>query len=133
MKKLHVLMLVLATLFFGCEKAKIEPESLEGKWELRHILGVQVADSPSDFEKGNGSTIEFSGNEYHITENGTVISKGTYVIVKESAEIDGTEYQNRIVFDNADQKIFIKLSNNKLLICRGSIAADGSTATYEKM
>lgn len=133
MKNLHFLILIFATLIFGCGKDKIQPESLEGKWEMRHILGGQIQDAPSDFEKGNGNIIEFSANEYQRIEDGVVISKGTYAIVEESAEIDGTKYESKIVFDDSDQKIFIKVLGNKLLVCHGPTASDGYTVTYEKM
>jgi len=133
MKKVNLLILVLSTLFFGCEKEKTQPESLVGTWELRHVLGVQIADAPSHFEKGNGSIIEFSTHEYQRIEDGTVVSEGTYEIVEESAEIDGTKFENRIIFDGDDRKVFIKLSGDELLISYGSTSHDGSTNTYEKM
>ncbi|MEH6305233.1 hypothetical protein RYH73_06235 [Olivibacter sp. CPCC 100613] len=133
MKNLHLLTLIFFALFFSCGKDKNRPESLGGKWELRHILGVQIKDAPSDFEKGNGNVIEFSANEYQRIENGTLVSKGTYAIVEESAEIDGTQYEHKIVFDDSDQKVFIKISGNQLLICLGPIASDGTTITYEKI
>lgn len=133
MKNVNLIILFVATLFFGCGKEKLQPESLIGKWELRRVLGGQIADAPSHYEKGNGNIIEFSALEYHRIDDGMVVSKRHYEIVEESAEIDGTEFTNRIVFDDTDQKVFINLSGNKLLICLGPIAADGTTSAYEKM
>ena len=127
------MMLVLVTFLFSCQKKEIGPTSLEGTWELRHILGVQIAGAPSRFEKGNGRLIEFSQNRYRRIDNGQVIAEGTYKIVEESAEIDENKYENRIVFDDDAWKIFVKISGNKLLLCRGTIAADGTTSTYEKL
>lgn len=133
MKNLNLIVVLVAVLLFGCKKDEVQPESLIGTWELRHVLGVQVAGAPSDFPKGNGSIIQFSADEYQQIEKGKVISTGTYRIVKESAEIDGTKYDQRIIFDDDQWKTFIKLSGGDLLVCNGTIAADGTTATYEKV
>src|SRR5690606_33039214 len=113
---------VLTSLLFACGKDKIQPESLVGTWELRHVLGVQIANAPSDFEKGNGNIIEFSSHDYKRIKDGGVVAEGTYKIVEESAEIDGVKYKNRIIFDNDDGKVFIKLAQNELFISTGSIA-----------
>src|SRR5690606_22069742 len=113
------------------EKEKTQPQSLVGKWELRHVLGVQIADAPSQFEKGNGNIIEFSADEYQRVADGKVYAKGTYEIVQDTTEIDSTKYQSRIIFDASDWKVFIKVSGNKLHIRRGSIDADGTTNTNE--
>ncbi len=133
MKNLNLITIIFAVLLFGCKEDQVQPESLIGTWELRHVLGVQIAGAPSDFPKGNGSIIQFSADEYQRIEDGKVVSTGTYRIVKESAEIDGTKYDQRIIFDDDQWKTFIKLTGNKLLICSGTIAADGATATYEKI
>ena len=133
MRKVNFIILTLAVLLFGCDKEKIQPESLEGTWELRHVLGVQIENASPDYEKGNGNIIEFSTNGYQRIVDGKVIAEGTYKLVEESAEIDGTKFTNRIIFDDDDWKVFIKQLGNKLLICNGSTASDGSTETYEKI
>ncbi|MGX5690391.1 hypothetical protein [Arcticibacter tournemirensis] len=133
MKNLNLIALVFAVLLFGCKEDEVQPESLIGTWELRHVLGGQIAGAPSDFPKGNGKIIQFSADEYQRIEDGKVVSTGTYRIVKESAEIDGTKYEQRIIFDDDQWKTFIRLTGNKILICSGTIAADGTTATYEKI
>jgi hypothetical protein len=129
----NLVLVVLVTLLFGCAKEDIKPEKLEGQWELRHMLGVQVAGAPSTFEKGNGSIIEFSGDRYKRINDGKVIDEGTYKIVEESAEIDGNKYENRIIFDDDEWKVFIKISGRSLQLCYGTIASDGFTNTYEKL
>lgn len=127
-------MLILLTLLFSCKKGEVGSETLKGKWEVRHILGVQVAGAPSKLEKGNGSIIEFSGENYMRIEGKKVISEGIYKITDGSGEVDGNKYEKRIIFnDDTDWRVFIKISGNQLLICNGSIASDGTTTTYEKL
>lgn len=129
----NLVLVVLLTLLFGCTKEDIKPEKLEGQWEMRHMLGVQIAGAPSHFEKGNGNIIEFSGNRYKKIYDGKVEKEGTYKIVEESAEIDGTKYENRIIFDDDEWKVFIKISGKSLQLCYGTIASDGFTNTYQKL
>lgn len=138
MKILNLIVICLITLLFSCkdDTHDIQPDTLIGTWEVRHILGVQVANAPSVFPKGNGQIIQFSASEYQEINDGKVISKGSYKIVDEqAAEIDGTTYTQRIVFEDksVDWKVFIKLSGTKLSLCYGSIAHDGWTDTYEKI
>lgn len=133
MKNLNLIVLFLATLFFSCDKDKNQPESYVGKWELRHVLGVQVANSPDTFEKGNGNIVELSADNYKNIVDGVVVTEGTYTIEKESTEIDGTKFENSVTFGNENRKAFIKLSGNKLLICYGPTASDGYTNTYERL
>lgn len=132
MKNLIIFALA-AFLLLSCEKEEVRAESLKGAWELRHVLGIQVAGAPSHFEKGNGNVIEFSENGYKKTEKGKVIVEGTYTLAAESAKIDGTKFENSIDFDNGSYKVFVRISGNQLLISNGSIASDGVTSTYEKL
>ncbi|MHA4894884.1 hypothetical protein ACXZ1K_09040 [Pedobacter sp. PWIIR3] len=132
----NIIILAIITLLFSCKKENedMQPENLLGKWEVRSILGVQVAGAPSQFAKGNGSIIEFSATNYKRIEGGKVITEGTYTIVDATADIDGNKYEKRILFDDEkDWRVFIKFSGKQLLICNGSIASDGSTVTYEKL
>lgn len=133
MKNLNLLVMVFALLLFSCKKDEVQPESLIGTWELRHVLGGQIANVPHDYPEGNGSIIQFSSSEYQIIAEGRVISKGTYHIVQDQAEIDGTSYKQQIIFDEEPEKAYIKLSGSKLLVCWGTIALDGYTNTYEKI
>ncbi len=135
MKNLNLIVIVLATLLFGCKKdEEAQVESLIGTWELRHVYGVQVAGAPADFEDGNGNIIQFSSDEYQMIADGKVVTKGTYSIVKiDGLEIDGTAYQYKFVFDgDTTWNTYFKLSGNTLAICVGSVASDGTTSTYEK-
>ncbi|WP_457288187.1 hypothetical protein [Pedobacter sp. UYP24] len=130
----NIIFLIALTLLFSCKKGEISPETLNGRWEVRHVLGVQVAGEPSELDKGNGSIIEFSGENYKKIENGVVITKGTFKITNEYGEVDGNRYEKRIIYDDdTDWRVLIKISGNKLIICNGSIASDGTTMTYEKL
>ncbi|WP_134087966.1 hypothetical protein [Olivibacter sp. XZL3] len=146
MKSLNLLLIALVALFVGCGKEdrdllEVDSASIQGRWELRHVLGVQIADAPSDFEAGNGNIIEFDGQRFRQIsqyEEEAVTSDGTYEVVEvEPIEIDGTKYRRKIIFTSesehrtSDQ--FVKISGNKLMLSTGSRSHDGSTATYDKI
>jgi len=143
MKNLKLLLITLVTLFVSCGKEdrdllEVDSASIEGRWELRHVLGVQIADAPSDFEAGNGIIMEFDGQRYHQIANEAPHIEGTYEVVEvEPIEIDGTEYKRKIIFTSesehrtSDQ--YVKILGNKLMLSTGSRAHDGSTATYDKI
>lgn len=52
----------------GCDKeAEIVPDTdLFGTWELRHVLGIQIAGTSPDFPAGNGNLVKFDGDKYEI-------------------------------------------------------------------
>lgn len=135
MKNINLVLLLLAgSLLIGaCKKNEMKPARLEGSWELRHILGVQVAGAPSDYARGNGDIIKFKGNKYQRFLDGEEIFSGTFEISEGKADIDGTRYSSVIVFDGKTWQSYIKIEGKKLRICSGTIAADGTTMTYEKM
>lgn len=128
-----LIMFFFITLGFACQTEEVQPETLEGTWELRHILGVQVAGAPSQFKKGNGSIIRFVGNKYERIEAGKVLMAGAFTIIKDSAEVDGNKYANKIIYDDQAWGDHIKITGKQMLICTGTIAADGTTSTYEKI
>jgi len=133
MKNLIFFVLVMTALLAGCKKDKSSTQSITGRWELRNILGAQVPNTPSTYKVGNGNIIEFTGTEFQDIKNGTVTSKRTYVIVKDSADIDGTSYTNALTYDNEQLKWYFKLTGDKLMLSIGPIASDGVTLTYQKV
>jgi len=134
MKNFIFPILMIAALLAGCKKDKeASSQSIIGKWEFRSMTGGQVAGSPSTVKAGNGNIIEFTDTEYQNTRNGTVVSKKTYVVVKDSANIDGTSYSNALIYDNESLKWYFSRNGDKLMLSIGSIALDGFTLTYQKV
>jgi len=131
MKNLTLAILLLAIVLTGCKKEKALPTSVIGTWELRDVLGTQVAGAPSTFKVGNGNIIAFTDTEYQRINDGNVTGKGTYKIVDASAEIDGNTFNKAILYDNQGRKWYFKISGSKLLISPGSMASDGFTMTYQ--
>lgn len=125
---------MLAALLTGCKKDKASSHSVVGKWELRNILGVQIANMPSVYKAGNGNIIEFTDTEFQNIQNGKTISKRTYVIVDASADIDGNSYSKALIYDNNEHsKWYFKISGDKLTMSVGPMASDGVTTTYQKV
>jgi hypothetical protein len=136
MKNLYLIVITIATLLLGCKKEEEDTvdavnHSIIGKWELRHIMGVQVAGAPSTFAKGNGDIILFSDDQYQRFVNGQLVAEGSYTIVQESANIDGTSYNYAVIYGGL--KWYYNTSRNKLKLSIGSVASDGVTVTYEKI
>src|SRR5687768_15263299 len=109
MKTFYTLLLLVCITFFGCKKEELGSgndtlETLTGTWELRHILGVQVANAPSDFLPGNGLIITFEGSGYRKTSNGKVLDSGTYTLEKKYSQIDGEEYESIMILNSDANK-----------------------------
>lgn len=122
-----------SALLVGCKKDKESPQTIVGGWELRSILGVQVAGTPSTYKAGNGNIIGFNNSEYQNIKDGKVISKKTYVIIKDAAEIDGTMYTDALKYNDERLKWHYKITGDKLMLSIGSIASDGVTLTYQRL
>ncbi|MBC7418495.1 MAG: hypothetical protein H7325_10095 [Pedobacter sp.] len=161
MKTFHFLLLLVCIAFLGCEKQDLSQASdaakqsrildtqlvpvtsglLDGMWELRHILGVQVKDAPSDFGLGNGYIVTFDGNNYKKTENGKVIDSGTYTLEKKHSGVDFEEYEDIMILNSDAYKenleynwrVCIKMSNDRVMMAYGSVAVDGFTTTHQRL
>jgi len=61
--KIALILMVITSV--SCDKEERLQSKLEGTWELRHIEGgYRPANSPSDYEPGNGNTLKFDGNKF---------------------------------------------------------------------
>jgi len=119
----------------GCKKKSAEQDavtSLNGTWELRYLVGIQVPDIDPNFKAGNGNVFKFSGQHYDRIIDGKTVLSGTYTISAHKTPVNNTESNYSLVFDN-DTKLLINLSKNKLVVFDGVIAADGTESTYEKL
>lgn len=126
-------LLVMLTLI-SCDKEEQLENNLEGSWELRHVLGVQIAGASPDHLPGNGHIIKFEGNNYQALSKGAVVSSGTFLLIKDETEIDGAKYSFKIDFDQKlDLDMYVKVSGRTLKTSVGSITHDGFTLTYAKL
>lgn len=160
MKTYYSLLLLTCITFLGCEKqdpsiadyankrlrlldtleVPVTTQAIAGTWELRHIMGVQVANAPSDFAPGNGYIITFDGLKYLKTEEGKVLDSGTYTLEKKHTEVDFEKYNDVMVLNSDANKehpeynwrVSVKIVDDRLLMAYGSIASDGFTLTYQK-
>ena len=135
MKTFILFVFVATALLAGCKKEKALPQSLIGKWEERHVSGgqAQVPNTSPNTKAGNGYIIEFSETGFQRSQNGEITSQGTYKLMKDSVNIDGTIYNDALLFNNESLKRYVKVSGNKLMISIGSIAFDGMTVTYQRL
>lgn len=125
---------ILLLSFASCDKDEKFENNLDGTWELRHVKGIQIANMSPDFPPGNGYIIKIDGDTYQRLNKGAVLSNGTFAIIKDELEIDGTKFSYKLDFGNArDMDVYAKASGKKLILSIGSIASDGTTSTYEKL
>jgi hypothetical protein len=126
------LLFVLLLGFAGCKKENFDT-SINGTWELRHVLGGQIAGASPDIAKGNGDIYKFDGKNYERFNNGKSIEKGTFTLTRENLPVNNSNANGSIVFSGFPIKCPVNLSKKKLVIFIGMIAADGIESTYEKI
>lgn len=131
--KIALIFTVIA--FVSCDKEERLQSKLEGTWELRHIEGgYRPANSPSNYEPGNGNILKFDGNKFQQKYGNNPAINGTYTIIEEETNVNGDNLSYKIDFQS-DQNIgdpFFKISGGKLRLYYGHIAADGFVSMYEK-
>lgn len=126
------LFLLLITIF-SCKKKDSEPSpaTLNGTWELRHVLGIQVQGADPNYSPGNGNIFVFTNGNFKSYTNSKPLDSGTYTIQKEDLAINNNKANYSILLNNKT-KFYIKIAKRTLIVFDGVIAADGYEATYEK-
>ncbi len=127
--KLSLSVCVVAILASCGNKTATAP--LEGTWEITHVAGIQVADVDPNFKKGNGNVLTFSGDHFEKFTDGTKVDSGTFSLKPESEAINNSK-SNYALSLNEGEKVSVLLSDKKLILFNGVIAADGTEVTYEK-
>jgi hypothetical protein len=131
--KIALILMVITSV--SCDKEERLQSKLEGTWELRHIEGgYRPANSPSDYEPGNGNILKFDGNKFQYKYGTNPAINGTYTIIEEETNVNGDNLSHKIDFQS-DQNIgdpYFKISGGKLSLYYGHIAADGFVSSYEK-
>jgi hypothetical protein len=132
MKRILTFSISMMLLFslISCKKKSAE-SNLNGTWELRYTEGIQVAGADPNYKAGNGNILKFSGNNYERYADNKLIDSGTFSLQEEVKNINNTRSNYSILLKNND-KLYINLSGNKLIVFIGVIAADGIENHYEK-
>lgn len=128
--KLALSMVMLFTII-SCEKKSGTPD-LNGTWELRHVAGIQVAGVDPNFKPGNGNYFTFKGETFEKFNDGKKMESGTFTITPEDNVAVNNSKANYSISFNKEEKKYALLSDNKLIIFDGIIAADGTESTFEK-
>ncbi|WP_158800317.1 hypothetical protein [Pedobacter sp. L105] len=124
------LILFMFITVMSCKKKSAET-NLNGSWELRYLEGIQVPNVDPNFKAGNGNILKFSDHNFERYENGKLVQTGTFTFQPEKTTVNNTAVNYSIVFAN-DEKQYLYLSGNKLILFQGVIAADGTASTYVK-
>ena len=134
MKKISSFIILFSLFFFfGCNKTN-SSLSLQGTWELRHLDGgYRAPGSPTDFAPGNGNIWKFTSGTYQYFSEGELSGTGEFTKTKDYAIATGRKMDAIILNGSADDKIYFEIKDNVLTMYHGTIAADGTVATYEKI
>lgn len=130
---LSLLSLILLITIFGCKKkdSAESPVTLNGSWELRNVLGLQVQGADPNYTPGNGNIFVFSEGNFKKYANGKLVDSGSYTIQKEEVKINNNASNYSMLLNNKT-KLYLKIADRTLVIFDGVIAADGYEATYER-
>jgi hypothetical protein len=138
--KLYLGTLLMAGLawFSSCEKAdgtdaKLDGSTLEGVWDMRLMLGGDVAYGPINLLRRKPNQWIFRGTTFQriygdsVWREGTYsVSKGTGVNLNTGADVD------QFIFNNQPAESF-ELRDDTLRIYYGLIPADGVIELYVKV
>lgn len=125
------LSVIMLFTIISCEKKSGTPD-LNGTWELRHVAGIQVAGVDPNFKPGNGNYFTFDGEKFEKFNDGKKADSGTFVLTpEENVPVNNSKANYSISFNKREKK-YVNLSDKKLIIFDGQIAADGTDSTFEK-
>jgi len=113
----------------SCKK-EASVASLNGTWELKSVVGGQLAASPSTDK--HVIQLRFADQRYEKYDNDQLTESGTYTVTAEKKAINDNQ-ANYYLTTQGDNKQYIKLSTNELVVFVGQIAADGVEMHYTKL
>jgi hypothetical protein len=129
--------LVLFSTISSCKKDPVPNETtLNGSWELRYLLGIQVPGIDPNFKPGNGNIYTFNNGKYQISQQSKAVDSGTYVIQKDERKINNNTSTHSMQITSkvySSRNLYLKISSSTLVVFDGVIAADGIEATYAKI
>jgi hypothetical protein len=131
--KSPLLILLLFMMLAGCKTTKSLESKLNGQWELRHVKGIQVANVDPNFPKGNGYILKFDNGKLEKYAKGKLEESDDYTVKEEKARINNSEVKYSIFFKKANSTKHFNISDQKLVIFDGELAADGTESAYEKL
>ena len=127
-----ILLVVGMASFSGCNSSDSIESKINGRWELRHVTGIQVANVDPNFPKGNGNILKFDNGQLERFTANKLMGTDTYTIKEEKKKINNSEAQYTLIFKDKSEK-HIGFSEGKLILFDGEIAADGTESIYEKL
>jgi len=130
--KSPLFILLLLIILAGCKTKSLESK-LNGKWELRHVKGIQVANVDPNFPKGNGYILKFDNGKLEKYAKGKLEEVDDYTVKEEKTRINNSEVMYSIFFKKANSTKHFNISDQKLIIFDGELAADGTEFAYEKL
>ena len=109
--------------------------SIKGFWELRYVIGCQIANCDPIFEPGNGNTWQFTDSTYIVTNKSlnppySVSDTALYTPGREYSYATNKETDFFTKKDSPYGNIFFEINKDTLTLYRGIIAADGSIEKY---
>lgn len=131
--KSPLLILLLFMMLGGCKTTKSLESRLNGQWELRHVKGIQVANVDPNFPKGNGYILKFDNGKLEKYAKGKLEESDDYTVKEEKTRINNSEVMYTIFFKKSNSTKHFNISDQKLVIFDGELAADGTESAYEKL
>ena len=121
MKKLIIIFLFLATVFYSCKKSTLNMwnNDIAGTWALKHISGGLAG---IDSTVTENITIKFEENgKYTSAQNNAVQATGNYSLTKANGSADyGSETLLNLFFENNNTVTYgITISNDSLFLGKG--------------
>lgn len=122
--------ILLALTIAACHKS-VSPAALRGRWELRSVYGG-YGPGGGNYEPGNGSMYVFTSDRYAYYVNNVLNDSGSYRITK-GRNPDTGKSMDAILFSSYTDPFPFSISHKTLKLYYGSVAADGSIITYERV
>ena len=131
---LLVIILSLLILISACKKENRLESKLEGRWELRHVIGFLPPDRLGNRPPGNGEIYKFQGNNFERQTGGKITNSGTFSVSNEkSNHNEKLEFKIVLDGDKYDSSIPFKMTGEKLVLHFGALATDGAIETYARL
>ena len=129
--KNFILIICFGVLISGCKKTQqnLETPAIDGKWELRQVFGG-FSGSDDVFSPGNGHVVIYSsGNIFAFYQKDSVVSKGNYVIKRNSIEFNDQVYDG-IYYNQSPTATIVQIKGDTLFLV--APFADGDGFKYVK-
>ena len=105
-----ILFLLLLAIILSCKKESVSPlqEKLQGRWELNRRWGT-VAGIDESYPPGNGTILQFSGNNFYNYSGTQGLQSGTFTVTDyvTSYSVKGVRVTFHVVNGSSSEKFMI--------------------------